>query len=82
MKIKLTDMEVAILQKIAKNPGARPYECDLTDMITYRVIEEFERGYRITDGGKLLLRTLTPVLMNGQNMREPLGFNGPTRKRK
>lgn len=65
-------MEIVALQQVAKNPGKRTLY--LSEMVMYGLVEEFEEGYRITEGGKLILNEHTPYLCNGQNMNKPLGL--------
>lgn len=80
MKITLTFLEIVALQKVSKNPGHRLTD-DFREMETYRLVEAFEDGYQITEGGKLVLNLHVPYLCNGQNMKEPLGMVGRSKRR-
>ena len=80
MKIKLDSFEVTTLQQVAKHPGEK-LNVGVGDMEDYGLVEKLRLGYLITVVGKLVLSQHLPVLMNGQNMKEPLGYF-PKSKRK
>lgn len=73
MKIKLDSYEITALQQVAKHPGAR-LSIGVGEMEDYGLVEKFNQGYLITVVGGLVLKQHLPVLMNGQNMKQPLGF--------
>lgn len=75
MKIKLDPLEIIALQQVARNPG-KSLNVVVSEMNDYGLVEPFEQGHQITNAGKLVLSRHLPVLMNGQNMKQPLGFNG------
>jgi hypothetical protein len=81
MKIKLDSLEITSLQQVAKHPGER-LNIGVGEMGDYGLIETFEQGYRITSVGKLVLGKHLPFLINGQNMKEPLGLNRPFKVKK
>ena len=80
MEIKLDSIEVTALQQVAKHPGER-LNVGVGEMESYGLVELCDQGYLITDVGKLVLSQHLPVLMNGHNMKEPLGYY-PKPKRK
>ena len=74
MKIKLDSYEITALQQVAKHPGEK-LTIGVGEMEAYGLVEKLNVGYLITDVGRLVLNKHLPVLMNGQNMKEALGFS-------
>lgn len=78
MKIKLDSYEITALQQVVKHPGER-LNVGIGEMEEYGLVERLNGGYIITQVGRLVLNQHLPVLMNGQNMKQALGFR-PTKK--
>lgn len=80
MKIKLDSYEITALQQVAKHPGER-LSIAIGDLEKYGLVDLHDEGYLMTGVGKLILSQHLPVLMNGQNMKEPLGYSFTRKKR-
>jgi hypothetical protein len=73
MKIKLDSYEITALQQVVKHPGEK-LSIGVGEVEDYGLVKKLNQGYLITVVGAMVLKQHLPVLMNGQNMKQSLGF--------